>query len=499
MNFRHLLTSTLTFISLSAGMPTNIHVQRIDGDTMLGAVMGAAMGDALGRVTEFIDTTKTIHDIYGPLGVTSFCGFKEYDWVTHPLTKQKIAAYTDDTVMSLLVFKLAAATLDADPQSTDTFIRALAPAFGELFGPAKYEIDPLYNIRAHGITNINASKKFSTVLSPYTSSFWNHGTTFEKFVPSVSPYTCQSGYHVLYMNIPLDWLKTRDPLVAKEGGCGSVMRSWPLGLFVLDHYGVKTHVDARIIAAAISQSALTHRHPMALAACAASAIGLSYAARRVKNGTRLRDRLSVETIVEAMIEVAQMFDPYEANYKTEAKKVEKAVEFSAKLIADDKLLTSDMIRYAFYMASKGETPEKILGTENKKQVNNFRSTRGFLLGWSADEAIAAAVYIFVRHPDDINAALTEAVNTPGDSDSIATLVGALVGARLGFNAMKEYYDWHMLENYTGLQETVREAVNNQERKRHLLILKEDSRAHQPAVILNQNEQNINNMESVVSK
>jgi len=60
-----------------------------------------------------------------------------------------------------------------------------------------------------------------------------------------------------------------------------------------------------------------------------------------------------------------------------------------------------------------------------------------LRGWTAHEAIAAALFIFVRHADHPEAALLEAVNTPGDSDSIGTLVGALVGARCGVDALPE--------------------------------------------------------------
>ena len=58
-----------------------------------------------------------------------------------------------------------------------------------------------------------------------------------------------------------------------------------------------------------------------------------------------------------------------------------------------------------------------------------------LQGWAAHEAIAAAVYVFTRHPDDPRAAILEGANTPGDSDSIATLAGGLVGARCGVDAL----------------------------------------------------------------
>jgi len=62
-----------------------------------------------------------------------------------------------------------------------------------------------------------------------------------------------------------------------------------------------------------------------------------------------------------------------------------------------------------------------------------------LLGWSASEAVAAAAYVFLRHADDFRAGVLEAANTPGDSDAIASLSGALIGARVGFEGLPE--DW----------------------------------------------------------
>lgn len=46
-------------------------------------------------------------------------------------------------------------------------------------------------------------------------------------------------------------------------------------------------------------------------------------------------------------------------------------------------------------------------------------------------------YVFSRHHDDPRATILEGANTPGDSDSIATLAGALVGARCGVEAIPE--------------------------------------------------------------
>lgn len=119
--------------------------------------------------------------------------------------------------------------------------------------------------------------------------------------------------------------------------------------------------------------------------------------------------------------------------------------YDPQLIANDQLLTSDMIWYAYQMALQGYTPNLILGVTNHKQ-RNYRSSQGYLLGWAADEAVAAAVYVFTRHTNNCHEALKEAVNTPGDSDSIAALAGALVGAYNGLDAFNKQYDYSLLEN-----------------------------------------------------
>ena len=40
-----------------------------------------------------------------------------------------------------------------------------------------------------------------------------------------------------------------------------------------------------------------------------------------------------------------------------------------------------------------------------------------------------------RHSEDPRAAILEGANTPGDSDSIATLAGALIGGRVGLDRL----------------------------------------------------------------
>jgi ADP-ribosylglycohydrolase len=163
------------------------------------------------------------------------------------------------------------------------------------------------------------------------------------------------------------------------GGCGSVMRGYGFGL-------VFAHDLARAEEWSVAHSKLTHRDPIALAASAAIAVGIA----RVVRGDATRVVLS--------------------------EMIAAACRWSAR--------TGAMMAEALEDADSGAPPEVTLDR---------------LRGWAAHEAIAAAVYVFARHADDPRAAILEGANTPGDSDSIATLAGALAGTRAGLDALPS--DW----------------------------------------------------------
>jgi ADP-ribosylglycohydrolase len=165
----------------------------------------------------------------------------------------------------------------------------------------------------------------------------------------------------------------------KAGGCGSVMRAYPFGLVFIDDL-------PRAEEWAVAHSKLTHRDPIALAACAAMAVGTALLARGEP----------VQSASSEMVAAACRYSPATA-------------EMMAKAIDD---------------ARAGVGPEVTLDR---------------LRAWAAHEAIAAAVYVLERNADDPRAAILEGTNTPGDSDSIATLAGALVGVRCGARALPP--DW----------------------------------------------------------
>ncbi len=282
-------------------------------------VIAAAIGDAMGHPTEFVGSFEGIRAKWPPAGVTGFELWWEHDG-------RRFAPYTDDTQMAEIVLRtlLWSRREGADLDAT---MRMMAEGF------VRWSDNPQGGHRGPG----NACLSGSDALA--------------------------RGEH---------WSEAGGE---RAGGCGSVMRAYPFGLIFADDL-------PRAEAWAVEQSKLTHRDPIALAACAAMAVGVA----RNTRGEALRK------VVEAMVAVASSYSS----------------------------ITGDMIGDAVHEAIDSVPPEVTLDR---------------LRGWAAHEAIAAASYVLVRHADDPRAAILEAANTPGDSDSIATIAGALVGARTGLAAL----------------------------------------------------------------
>lgn len=293
-----------------------------------GAVLGAAVGDALGHLTEFLRSFDAIQARYGPNGVAGYVLHWERGG-------ERFAPYTDDTQMAELVLRTFTWARQ-EGASLDRAMRFLARRF------VIWSLEPQGGHRAPG----NA---------------------------------CLAGCRLLASGEP--WNSAGGE---SAGGCGSVMRAYPAGLLFADNL-------QEVERWATSQSLTTHRHPMALAACASLATGVALAINEA----------NLAEIVNGMVVAAARYDRE----------------------------TTELIANGVNDAQAGVAPTRVVDR---------------LQGWVAHECIAAAAYVCVRHPADLPSALLEAANTPGDSDSIATLVGALLGAHLGFEAIPS--DWvHELE------------------------------------------------------
>lgn len=73
-------------------------------------------------------------------------------------------------------------------------------------------------------------------------------------------------------------------------------------------------------------------------------------------------------------------------------------------------------------------------------------------GWIAEQTLALAVFACLRHPDDFGTAIRAAVNITGDSDSVGSVVGNIMGAYLGIDAVRKAFDIQKLEDYEMLEE-----------------------------------------------
>lgn len=170
------------------------------------------------------------------------------------------------------------------------------------------------------------------------------------------------------------------------GGCGTAMRSAPYGLWWPN--------DWKKAAEHAAQHALmTHRLPMAQAAAAAVAAGVSVACTGADKGR----------IANVMIAAAERYD----------------------------LLTGEMLRDAVTWAQASCSDDEsacTCGMPSPDEVlDRWR-------GWAGHEAVAASLYCFMRE-NTFEEAVLLAVNSPGDSDSLGAITGAIAGAHYGPDAI----------------------------------------------------------------
>ena len=79
-------------------------------------------------------------------------------------------------------------------------------------------------------------------------------------------------------------------------------------------------------------------------------------------------------------------------------------------------------------------------------------------GWVAEETLAIAVYCCLRYGDDFETAVRVAANHSGDSDSTASLVGAMIGAVVGNSNLPTKYVM-LLELYDVISEIAQDLYD----------------------------------------
>ena len=176
------------------------------------------------------------------------------------------------------------------------------------------------------------------------------------------------------------------------GGCGAAMRSAPYGLWF---------PDAPLTAAmwAGEHCLMTHGAPMGQASAAAVAAGVA----ACFSATHPID------VAHAMIDAAYDYD------------------------ATTALMLAQATTFVF--PAKNSPLQAIC-----EVVENF-DTRvvSAWLGWAGHDAVAASLYCFLRYSTQPVTGLLTAVNSPGDSDSLGAITGALLGAYGGLESFPEQW------------------------------------------------------------
>ncbi|MCW2671790.1 MAG: ADP-ribosylglycohydrolase [Frankiales bacterium] len=189
--------------------------------------------------------------------------------------------------------------------------------------------------------------------------------------------------HACLSGLTRGWMPTLDNRVnTKSKGSGTVMRSATYGL-------VPSWSPEEAFGRAVEGAASSHGHDTALVAAGA----LAMIVRHLLDGVALLD---------AVDQTLQYLDGYEGLDTFEA------TEAIAQALDASVLMEP--------------TPEAVEALGG---------------GWTAEEALAIAVFCALTHEHDIEAALLLASNHGGDSDSTASICGNLVGAVHGLVGMPE--------------------------------------------------------------
>ena len=192
----------------------------------------------------------------------------------------------------------------------------------------------------------------------------------------------------------------QDASIIGSKGCGANMRVTPVGL-------VPGLDLADLSGIAQLQAGLTHGHPTALAASELTA----YATRLLRDGTPL-----VEVPVLLRHHCARQRQVYREDWLGDLwrRSHDPAPETFMSRGWDDCAAALDTLTSALRQPDRDADPCLTTGA-----------------GWIAEEALATALHCALLFPDDPVAALRRAATTSGDSDSIACLTGAFLGAAHG--------------------------------------------------------------------
>ena len=196
----------------------------------------------------------------------------------------------------------------------------------------------------------------------------------------------------------IPWMQSGIP---QSKGCGANMRVAPIGLY----YSKKPQLLRR---AARASALVTHGHPTAVVAAEATAFCVAWALEGVPPADYL-NRIS-------------------------------ALQEESVASWDESL--GDVWRRAQFVTPRKYLEEgwKELLEELEKVPRVVAEAPGDICsiaggGWVAEDALACALACVLLHPEDYPSAVKQGANNSGDSDSIASIAGAMSGTLLGINAI----------------------------------------------------------------
>jgi ADP-ribosylglycohydrolase len=158
--------------------------------------------------------------------------------------------------------------------------------------------------------------------------------------------------------------------------CGSLMRVGILGFIYRNN-------PEKLVQAALLSGRITHLHPVSDAASIAGA----YAVKLTLDGVEPREMY--KPLLDVTEGISQEF--------------------------------TSAFKNSYEIAHSGMADEDAL-----KELGQ---------GWYADETFALAYFCALRYPSDYKKAVQTAVNITGDSDSVGSVAGGILGAKLGIEAI----------------------------------------------------------------
>jgi ADP-ribosylglycohydrolase len=195
-----------------------------------------------------------------------------------------------------------------------------------------------------------------------------------------------------------------DCTIAKSKGCGANMRVAPVA-FIAD-------VDTALGLAQM-QAAMTHGHPTAIAATELTALAI----RLVADGA-LVDASLVDALIDHVNDrLASNKGGYRLRWLGDLHhrwngSASAGMKFGWRECVNALYRLRDLLE-------SGDQPADVCRVIGE--------------GWIAEDALVVALYFAIMYSHDPALAISEAARTNGDSDSIASIAGSIIGASVGEN------------------------------------------------------------------